>query len=60
MKVSECCGASKSNGDSCSEDYGICPICGEHCEYVEDEEEERYESMGRWILNKRKHEENTP
>jgi hypothetical protein len=40
MKVSECCGAAISDGDGSSEDYGICPICGEHCEYIEDDSEE--------------------
>ena len=38
MKISECCGApAYSNGDGSTEDYGICPECGEHCEY-EDED----------------------
>jgi hypothetical protein len=37
-KVSDCCGAEAySNGDSDTEDYGICPQCGEHCEYIDDE-----------------------
>ena len=36
--ISNCCGAyPKSNGDNDSSDYGICPECGEHCEYVEEE-----------------------
>lgn len=39
MKVSDCCGVpAYSNGDSDTEDYGICPQCNEHCEYVDDEE----------------------
>lgn len=41
MKITDCCGApAESNGDSSTEDYGICPICGEHCEYVEEDEDE--------------------
>ena len=46
MKVSECCGASPkaildSHGgiDNDTETYGLCPECGEHCEYVEEIEE---------------------
>lgn len=39
MKVSDCCGVpAYSNGDSDTEDIGICPECKEHCEYVDDEE----------------------
>ena len=35
MKISDCCGAEAySNGDSSTEDYGICPDCKEHCEYI--------------------------
>lgn len=35
MKVSDCCGARPhSNGDSTTEDYGICSDCKEHCTYV--------------------------
>jgi hypothetical protein len=38
--VSTCCGAQPiSNGDNDSVDYGICPECGEYCEYIEEEEE---------------------
>lgn len=38
-KVSDCCGAAPiGNGDNDTEDIGICPDCGEHCEYVEGEE----------------------
>ena len=41
MKVSDCCGAEPlSDGDSSTEDYGICPDCGEHCEYIEEDDEE--------------------
>ena len=43
MKVSECCGASPASygdNDSDSMDWGICPVCKEHCEYVEDEDED--------------------
>ena len=33
-EVSSCCGSSpRGNGDSDSSDYGICPDCGDHCEY---------------------------
>ena len=33
--LSDCCGASpRGNGDSDTADIGICPDCGEHCEYV--------------------------
>jgi hypothetical protein len=32
--VSECCGVSpRGNGDSDSSDIGICPNCGDHCNY---------------------------
>lgn len=41
MKVSDCCGAPpRSNGDCDTSDYGICPDCGDHCEYIEDEDED--------------------
>lgn len=41
MKVSDCCGALPCNdGDGDTEDLGICAVCGEHCEYIEDEEDE--------------------
>lgn len=34
--VSECCGAlPSSNGDADTKDAGICPECGEHCEYID-------------------------
>lgn len=36
MKVSDCCGCpAYSNGDGSTEDYGLCPDCGEHCTYIE-------------------------
>lgn len=36
--VSDCCGsAPRGNGDNDSKDYGICPDCGDHCEYVPEE-----------------------
>ncbi len=39
VKVSDCCGAeARGNGDSDSSDIGICPDCGEYCEYIIDEE----------------------
>lgn len=35
-EVSDCCGANpRGNGDSDSSDIGICPDCGDHCEYIE-------------------------
>ncbi len=41
MLVSECCGApALSNGDSDTGDLGICPDCGEHCDYVEEDEDD--------------------
>jgi hypothetical protein len=40
IKVSNCCGAmAVSNGDTSTEDYGICPDCKEHCEYVNEDKE---------------------
>ena len=33
MKISNCCGASNID----FEDYGICPECREHCEFIEDD-----------------------
>jgi hypothetical protein len=39
MKVSECCGVSPvGNGDCDTSDIGICPECGEHCEYVTEDD----------------------
>lgn len=41
MLVSNCCGSRpKSNGDTDTSEYGICPDCGEHCEYVDEEDED--------------------
>jgi len=37
MMVSECCGEESFEG----EDIGICPSCLEHCDYVEEEEDDR-------------------
>lgn len=32
--VSSCCGVRpRSNGDCDTMDYGICPECGDHCDY---------------------------
>lgn len=37
--ISDCCGAEVySNGDCDTSDFGICPECKEHCEYIDDEE----------------------
>lgn len=34
LNISQCCGAApKSNGDGSTDDYGICPDCGDHCIY---------------------------
>jgi hypothetical protein len=39
MLVSNCCGASnRGNGDSDYAEYGICPECKEHCEFVDDDD----------------------
>ena len=39
--VSNCCGAAPiSNGDNDSTDFGICPDCGEHCDYIEANEDQ--------------------
>ena len=40
MTVSDCCGAEAGE----FYDYGICPDCREHCEWVSDEEEENEEN----------------
>jgi hypothetical protein len=41
MKITDCCGAEPlSNGDNDTMDYGICPECGEHCEYIDVYEDE--------------------
>lgn len=34
--ISNCCGAS----DMRYEDYGICPDCKEHCEFINEDEDE--------------------
>jgi len=35
--TSTCCGSEPfSNGDGSTADYGICPECGEHCDYETD------------------------
>lgn len=36
MLISNCCGASAKGG----EDYEICSECFEHCEYIDEDEEE--------------------
>lgn len=36
-KVSDCCGASADDGDGYELD--ICPACGEHCEYIDEDDE---------------------
>jgi len=42
MVISSCCGAQpRGNGDSDSSDIGICPDCGEHCEYIDAEDEDK-------------------
>ena len=41
--VSDCCGASNvSNGDCDTSDLGICPDCGDHCTYIESDEDDFY------------------
>ena len=39
MKFSDCCGW-PCDGVEGAEETGICGDCGEHCAYVDDEEEE--------------------
>lgn len=46
-RVSDCCGAGARGFagphgtiDCDTEDMGICPMCGEHCEFIDPEEEE--------------------
>ena len=49
MKLSTCCGAAPRtfNDDCDSEDIGICPSCGDHCDFVtEDEMRLQYEKFG--------------
>lgn len=44
--LSDCCGVPpKSNGDSDTSDIGICPECGDFCEYHYYEEEEKPRSI---------------
>jgi hypothetical protein len=39
--VSNCCGATpRGNGDCDTSDFGICPACGEHCDYIYLDDEE--------------------
>jgi len=39
MLISNCCGASnRNNGDVDFSEFGICPECGEHCEFIDDDE----------------------
>jgi hypothetical protein len=38
--VSDCCGAYSEYAD----DIDLCPLCMEHCEFIDDEEEEDYYS----------------
>lgn len=38
MKISNCCGA----GDLMYEDFGICPDCKEHCDFIEEDEDDEY------------------
>ncbi len=38
MLISNCCGApNRSNGDTDFGEFGICPDCKEHCEFIDDE-----------------------
>lgn len=39
MLISDCCGASADG----NEDYGICPDCKEHCEFIEEESDKELE-----------------
>ena len=40
--ISDCCGASpRGNGDNDLSDIGICSECGEHCEYIDEDELEQ-------------------
>jgi transcription initiation factor IIE alpha subunit len=42
--VSDCCAVPpRSNGDSDTSDIGICPECGDHCEYVDMSEDDTQE-----------------
>lgn len=35
MKISDCCQAPAT--DPVMQDYGICPECKDHCEFIEEE-----------------------
>lgn len=53
VTVSNCCGSlPRGNGDNDSEDYGICPDCKEHCEYVKESERDNPERSIRNYLQK--------
>lgn len=42
--ISNCCGAlNRSNGDNDFAEFGICPDCGEHCEFEEEENDPEIE-----------------
>lgn len=46
MSVSSCCGAPPKmlrNGDNDTEDIGICPMCGDHCDYIDEEDTEDFD-----------------
>ena len=50
MKVSDCCGAAPiGNGDMSLEDVGICSACREHCEYVEEGQEQVETPLGEQV-----------
>ena len=37
--ISDCCGAAnRGNGDNDYGEFGICPECKEHCEFIDEEE----------------------
>lgn len=41
QQVSDCCGAGDrdtGDNDSSYADFGLCPVCKDHCEYVDEEE----------------------
>lgn len=38
QKISDCCGATAT--DPIMLDYGICPECKDHCEYINQEEDD--------------------
>ena len=42
MLTSNCCDAAPKtyNDDIDSMDLGICPCCGEHCDFIDDNEED--------------------